>query len=51
MSEEKYRDSVKDFEASVLATRLVQPPLVITRDEWRGYEEDMHGPDPSAATS
>lgn len=35
VSEEKYRASVADFEASALPTRLAQPPLIVTNEEWR----------------
>lgn len=50
VSEERYRESVADFEASVLRSRLLQPPLVVTREEWREYEEETQPDDRPSET-
>jgi hypothetical protein len=43
VSDEQYRKSVEDFEAAMLRSQLVQPPVVITRQQWQQYEEGMRG--------
>ena len=38
VAEEEFRRAVTAFEADVLPNQLVNPPIVITLEEWRSYE-------------
>ena len=41
VTEARFREFVSEFEADVLATGLVEPPLVVDLEAWRKYERGM----------